>query len=457
MILCLKGGVFMYRSNKLKSICERYFHLSLINLIVICIIGMCIVVSVNSHAQEPTLAEKVFEKYETLLLREDIFALLPVVLEEIKKPEKQELLTPESILLVVDNPDILKTFVPDIDDKFITLLKEDQEVQAMLRDSDFQLLLQDVVAIDELATLIAQSQPSLAIRVFEKYKEFFQREDIQKQLPDVLAALKNPEIQELLNPESIQLVVDKPDILKSLLPDIDDGFITLLKEDVEVIAFINDPDVQLILQNPAAIDELAALLGVEQPIQVIVKIVPASIESPLIGEQLVITVDIADGKDVYGYQGVLEFDPTALEYVSLTHGTYLAGNVFPIPTEVENNQITFALTTTDSSSTTSDGTLVTITFEVIDSKASSLTLNDVIISGFAGVEYPVTIENGKVLDPPQQPWDVNNDRKVNILDLTFVASYFGAENAPPAADVNGDGKVNILDLTLVASHFGEVY
>ncbi len=457
MILCLKGGVFMYRSKKLKSICERYFHLSLINLIIICIIGMCVVVSVNSHAQEPTLAEKVFEKYETLLLREDILALLPLVLEEIKKPEIQSLLSPAAILLVVDDPDQLKNFVKDIDDKFITLLKEDQEVQAMLRDSDFQLLLQDVTAIDELATLIAQSQPSLAIRVFEKYKEFFQREDIQKQLPDVLAALKNPEIQKLLNPASIQHVVNDPDILKSLLPDIDDGFITLLKEDVEVIAFINDPDVQLILQNPAAIDELAALLGVEQPIQVIVKIVPASIESPLIGEQLVITVDIADGKDVYGYQGVLEFDPTALKYVSLTHGTYLPGNVFPITTEVANNQITFALTTTDSSSTTSDGTLVTITFEVIDSKASSLTLNDVIISGFAGVEYPVTIENGKVLDPPQQPWDVNNDRKVNILDLTFVASYFGAENAPPAADVNGDGKVNILDLTLVASHFGKVY
>ena len=31
-------------------------------------------------------------------------------------------------------PDLLKTFVPDIDDEFITLLKEDQEIQTFLRD-----------------------------------------------------------------------------------------------------------------------------------------------------------------------------------------------------------------------------------------------------------------------------------------------------------------------------------
>ena len=102
------------------------------------------------------------------------------------------------------------------------------------------------------------------------------------------------------------------------------------------------------------------------------------------------------------------------------------------------------------------GTLVTITFEVLNAKASTLTLSDVIIGGFGGVDFPVTIENAEILEPPPtRPWDVNKDGSVNILDLTFVASHFGKEDAPPAADVNGDGRVNILDLTLVASHFGE--
>ena len=49
--------------------------------------------------------------------------------------------------------------------------------------------------------------------------------------------------------------------------------------------------------------------------------------------------------------------------------------------------------------------------------------------------------------------DVNKDGVVNIIDLTFVASNFGATGSH-AADVNADGVVNIQDLTLVAAAFG---
>ena len=52
-----------------------------------------------------------------------------------------------------------------------------------------------------------------------------------------------------------------------------------------------------------------------------------------------------------------------------------------------------------------------------------------------------------------QPYDVNGDGVVNILDLTFVASRFGQTD--PKADVNTDGLVNILDLTLIAQNFGK--
>ena len=53
---------------------------------------------------------------------------------------------------------------------------------------------------------------------------------------------------------------------------------------------------------------------------------------------------------------------------------------------------------------------------------------------------------------PENPYDVNADGVVNILDLTFVAAHLGEAN--PEADVNGDGIVNILDLVLVAQNFG---
>ena len=50
------------------------------------------------------------------------------------------------------------------------------------------------------------------------------------------------------------------------------------------------------------------------------------------------------------------------------------------------------------------------------------------------------------------PHDVNADRAVDILDLTFVAARLGEMDAE--ADVTGDGIVNILDLVRIAQNFG---
>ncbi len=409
----------------------------------------------NSQEETPSLAEKVFEKYQTFLQREDIKALLPVVLVEIKRPENQRFLTPETINLVVDNPDILKTIAPDIGDEFITLLKEDEEIQTFLRDSDVQSLLQDIDAIDELTELLRLAELSLAARVVETHAALFEREDIKELLPIILATLRKPDIQEQITPELLKSVETDPDTLKTILPNIDDRFITLLKDDMDVMTFYSDPNLQLLLQDPEAIDELATILNINLVLPVTVKVSPASIESPRRGEQLTITVDIVDGQDVQGYEGVLSFDSTALRFVSLEHGTYLQGELLAVPTTEETGMVRFAQISVDTPASTADGTLVTIIFEVLSAKASELLLTDVIISQAAGVELPVIIENAEITEPPIGPWDTNRDGNVNILDLTSVASHIGNDNAPPEADVNGDGTVNILDLTLVAGHFGE--
>ena len=447
----------MHTTNFIKSKSHKFYWLYTFCHILVYIFGLCFLSVSNTSAQELSLAEKVYEKYQSFFQREDIQEILPTFLEVIKKPESQQIINPTTIDLIVRNPDLLREYFDNIDEKFITLLKEDQAVQAFLKDTDVQTLLQDVAAIDELTTLIYEGILSLAEKVHEKYLDLFMREDIQEQLPILLIELKKPEIQELLNPTTIQLVIDDPDILKTLLPDIDDEFIRLLKEDTEIITFINDTDVQLLLQDPEAIDELAMLLDIPVPVVVTVKIVPASIVSPKVGEQLIVTVDIANGDGVAGYQGTLHFDPLALQFVSLEHGTYLSNNAFLVPTNVTADAVTFAqiIAAQDVTASSTEGTLVTITFDVLDTKTSMLNLSEIIISGLAGAQFQVIIENAEILEPPKTPWDVNNDGRVNILDLTFVASHFGEENPPPEADVNGDGKVNILDLTLVASHFGE--
>lgn len=421
-------------------------------LFTIFVIGTCLVYATTISGQELSLAEQIFQEYQELLQREDVQKALPAVLIELKKPENQQLLTSATINVVLEDPDVLKTLIPDISDDFITLLKEDTDIRTMLSDPDVQMLLQDPEAIDELESLLEIEAFILAPLIFDRYQMLFHRADIQELLPDVLTILKHPDTQKLLQPATIKLVAEDPDLLKTLVPDIEDKFITLLKGDAEVKAFINDPDLHTLLQNPAEIDELARLLSVQAPL-IVVSVVPASIESPGIGEQFSIAIDIANAQNVAGYQISLQFDSEALQYISWEQGTYLPDAIFSFPMIIGIDEITLASTARTAADTT-QGTLLTITFEVVAVKASTLSLSEVILSSSIGTELLVATEDGEIVEPTTPPWDVNKDGVINILDLTFVAANFG-KMGPTPADVNGDDVVNILDLTLVASHLGE--
>lgn len=120
--------------------------------------------------------------------------------------------------------------------------------------------------------------------------------------------------------------------------------------------------------------------------------------------------------------------------------------------------------------TDGDGTLVTLTFEMVDpQKLPSILLsgqglfdsNDGLLPSTLG-KTVITLsssEGNNLLPevPVPHPSDVNSDGFVNILDLTRVASFFGqpVSNDNSVADVNGDGEINILDLVKVAQDFGK--
>jgi WD40 repeat protein len=63
---------------------------------------------------------------------------------------------------------------------------------------------------------------------------------------------------------------------------------------------------------------------------------------------------------------------------------------------------------------------------------------------------------GDVGTPVRRAWDVNNDGRVDILDLVVIAVAFGQSGAGLAGDVNQDGTVDIADLVTTAAHFGEI-
>ena len=182
------------------------------------------------------------------------------------------------------------------------------------------------------------------------------------------------------------------------------------------------------------------------------KFLPSPAPSPAIGEQLTLSLNIADGENVAAYQATVQFDGTALRYVSSAIGDYLPAGAFPLPAEASGNTVTLAAVSLTGESA-GDGTLATITFEVIAVKESTLTLSGVLLSDSAETASRPQVEAGLIVEPPQLKEDVNADGVVNILDLVRVASNLG-KSGENGADVNGDGVVNILDLVLVAGAFG---
>ena len=123
-------------------------------IFLLCVFHSSIPGTVFGQDDDPSLAQQVFDKYSETLNREDIKAVLPAVLEGLKDPAIQRLLSAATIGLVVDSPDLLVTFVPTIDPEFVQLLKEDQALKDLLSDPLVHSLLQDSAAIDELAGLL---------------------------------------------------------------------------------------------------------------------------------------------------------------------------------------------------------------------------------------------------------------------------------------------------------------
>ncbi|MDE0425577.1 MAG: C39 family peptidase [Candidatus Poribacteria bacterium] len=119
---------------------------------------LCVVLSIFfvfiasgiSYGNPNALARKVYEEHTKTLTRADILEVLPEVLEALKAPKVQPLLNDRSIKLIANNPDLLKTFLPDVDNAFIRLLKTDAQIKKLIRDANFQKVLQDPVAIDAL-------------------------------------------------------------------------------------------------------------------------------------------------------------------------------------------------------------------------------------------------------------------------------------------------------------------
>ena len=186
----------------------------------------------------------------------------------------------------------------------------------------------------------------------------------------------------------------------------------------------------------------------------VVRVIPAVVQSPAVGEELTVTLNIVDGENVAGYQANLIFDTTALRYVSGNYGAYLPAGSFHIPLSVDGNRVTLAATAL-AESRSGSGELASVTFEVLEVKASMLTLSQVSLVAPDGEKSAPRLENAQItpVEPDQILGDANRDGILNIQDLVLIASRFG-ETGENEADINEDNIVDIVDLVLAANEIG---
>ena len=178
-------------------------------------------------------------------------------------------------------------------------------------------------------------------------------------------------------------------------------------------------------------------------------------EKPVaVGEQMPLNIQIVGGVGVTGYELTVGFDSTSLRYVKSANAHYLPAGAFTVPPIISPNTVYIAATSPAGAAPVSEGVLATLTFEVISIKNSTIELMEVLLSNSAGMPLTVTTENGAIVTAELPAvWDVNEDGKVNIFDLTLVASSLtGIDPSAPRPDINGDGRINVLDLVMVAQH-----
>ena len=129
--------------------------------------------------------------------------------------------------------------------------------------------------------------------------------------------------------------------------------------------------------------------------QTVVSVQPAEVPSPAVGGQLTVNLTITGGVGVAGYQITVNFDPTALRYVSSRNADYLPAGAFVAPANTTDSSVTIAATALGGSNS-GNGTLATVTFQVVEVKTSTLRLTDAVLSGAADDPLDFTTADGIV-------------------------------------------------------------
>ena len=108
----------------------------------------------------------------------------------------------------------------------------------------------------------------------------------------------------------------------------------------------------------------------------VVRVEPATVTSPRIGQQFTVDIVIENGQNVAGYQMMLHFEYPAIELIEIQRGDYLPADAFFGRQHFLGGHGTVLLAATASPHERSgDGTLATLIFKINEVKASTFRLS----------------------------------------------------------------------------------
>ena len=156
-----------------------------------------------------------------------------------------------------------------------------------------------------------------------------------------------------------------------------------------------------------------------------VNITPYPVASPAIGEQFTINLSIVEGENVGGYQFTVGFDETILRYVESANGAYLPpGSFFVRPAVSEKKNAVTLSATSLAGASNGDGTLATVTFEVLEVKESPIALSDVILTDSAGKHLSILTNSSRI-----EPTLSSSPTVVGLTPSSVLAPAIGEQLA----------------------------
>lgn len=211
------------------------------------------------------------------------------------------------------------------------------------------------------------------------------------------------------------------------------------------------------------------------PPKCVVRVAPRNRRIDL-NDEFLVSVWVESVRDLVGFQFDLKWtNPNCISFVTTTRFNEIlphSSGIKRLPKEAirdpffqldQKSGLYRNIVATKEGETGVDGSgiLLSVLFRAIAVGSCQVQLENLILLDSNQNEIECEIYKANVLvENPARPWDVNNDKVVNVFDLSLVARYFGLPiplDLEINPDINGDGVVNIFDFTFVAVHFGEVY